>query len=663
MQFQLLNIIIWPKITDLPPRLVSFEPGKLNIITGASRTGKSAIIPIIDYCLASGDCNIPIDTIRDYSSWYGVIFQTNDDQILLCRKVPEGNKASSEFYFQRAKVLSIPPQIKEGNEKTEGIKHILNSISSVPYLNLSEEEKQNYKGRLSFRDLMALVFQSQDIVANQNILFYKTHAHEHREKLRNWFPFILGAETTETLIARQRLQLIEQRLNQLQKEYLKVKAVSDSWLANMTGHLKVAKEYGLYNYEISPTMSVDDMIEAAKGILEEIPNFSQSTSEDIESANKEFDLLETQETSISSDIAVTKKRLNDLNNLKAGFLDYGNAVRKRIDRLHISKWLQDVASEATPCPACGSSEHPNTNTELTKISRVFEKYEAESKNVAEVPTSFIREEERLNAELEDLLSKKKALQERFDLLINRDKKAQEEFQRRKNMYLFIGHFKASFETFEKLADGGSLQEEIAKLEEERETLLPKVDTQSVKRRLEVATGRIAYKILSHLKSLDVEDKYREIPPRLEIENLSISVLSNDEHWHFLAQVGSASNWVSFHIALMCALQEFFIELPNSSVPSFVIFDQPSQVYFPKLRRGESIDVAGNLLYRDEDVDAVKMIFKTISNSILTSAGKWQGIVLDHADDTIYGDIVGVHEVEVWRGGNKLIPESWINYRK
>ena len=60
MKFQLLKLIIWPKSEKFAPRFVEFEPGKVNVITGASRTGKSAIIPIIDYCLASSDCFIPI---------------------------------------------------------------------------------------------------------------------------------------------------------------------------------------------------------------------------------------------------------------------------------------------------------------------------------------------------------------------------------------------------------------------------------------------------------------------------------------------------------------------------------------------------------------------------------------------------------------------------
>ncbi len=157
--------------------------------------------------------------------------------------------------------------------------------------------------------------------------------------------------------------------------------------------------------------------------------------------------------------------------------------------------------------------------------------------------------------------------------------------------------------------------------------------------------------------MDVDDKYRKIAPKFDIKDLNISVLSDDDHWHFLSEVGSASNWVSFHLALMCSLQEYFLEQNTSCVPSFVIFDQPSQVYFPKLKR-DSENIETDPQYESEDVDAVKCMFKTVANSILNKNGAWQSIILDHAADDIYGEIEGVYEVDVWRKGKKLIPEEW-----
>ncbi|MCP4677665.1 MAG: DUF3732 domain-containing protein [Deltaproteobacteria bacterium] len=558
----------------------------------------------------------------------------------------------------RASTVSVPPAIDTANENIDGAKIILNTISSVPYFSLEgSNDPEGYQARLGFRDLMALVFQNQDIVANQNILFYKTHAHAHRERLRNWFPFILGAEDIDILAARQRLQEVEAKLKRLKREYEKTRAHSASWMSNLRSHLNVAREYGLLENAIPGDADSDDLILTARQIIEDVPEHPSTSADDVKSANAEFARYELEEGRISTEIGVVKRRLNDLKRLKAGLNDYGNAVRRRADRLQLSQWLQNISTEAQECPVCGSSEHPKSSTELGKISSAFMQYESESKRVAEIPTSFSREEERLNTELDTLLERQKDHRDRYDVLLAKDRKAQAEFQRSRNMFLFLGHLRASLETAESVADDGELKQDIARLEKEYQELLVTADRGGVKRRVDVATARISQSMLSHLQSLDVEDKYRNIAPRFDVKDLNISVPSTDGNWHYLAEVGSASNWVSFHLALFCSLQEYFTSQAVSSVPSFVIFDQPSQVYFPKVSRGSEGQDA-DPQYEDEDVHAVKQMFRTVSKSIITEQGAWQGIILDHADSSIYGELEGVHEVEEWRGSNKLIPEEW-----
>src|SRR6218665_3498481 len=49
-----------PNLREFKPRRLQFDLGKVNVISGASRTGKSAVIPIIDYCLGSSTCSIPV---------------------------------------------------------------------------------------------------------------------------------------------------------------------------------------------------------------------------------------------------------------------------------------------------------------------------------------------------------------------------------------------------------------------------------------------------------------------------------------------------------------------------------------------------------------------------------------------------------------------------
>ena len=89
---------------------------------------------------------------------------------------------------------------------------------------------------------------------------------------------------------------------------------------------------------------------------------------------------------------------------------------------------------------------------------------------------------------------------------------------------------------------------------------------------------------------------------------------------------------------------------TSFLPSFAIFDQPSQVYFPEMKASDSFDKV--------DTEAVRKMFLTISSSITGLGGKWQAIVLEHAGKSIWGNIDGVHMAEEWRNGNKLIPQQW-----
>ncbi|MBN2702871.1 MAG: DUF3732 domain-containing protein [Pontiellaceae bacterium] len=657
MKFQIEKLIIWPKNKAYAPREIAFEVGKVNVITGASRTGKSAIIPIIDYCLASSDCFIPIDTIRDYASWYGIVIQASDEKLLIARGVPDGSTPSNNFFVIRGEQLFVPCRIEEPNQRANDVKLLLNQKASTPFFDMGDEDDQAFKARLSFRDLMALVFQSQEIVANQNILFYKTHAHKHRERLRNWFPYILGAESLEVLKARHHLKDIEAQLGKLRREFEKIEKVSSGWLANMRGLLNVAGEYGLLHEAVSDRTTPEELLYIAKGVLDNPPDQPNTTVDDVERASSEIGKLEKQDDDLSTSIGIVKKRLNDLRLLRGNFVDYGKGVRKRVDRLQISKWLRDVAKETSGCPVCGSLEHPDSAVEIEKICSAFERHEDASKRTADVPTSFDREEVMLEKELRELLAYQKDIRTRFDLELSKDKEARQEFQKRKEMYLFLGHLKAALEVLGSLSDGGIFKCKIKELEDEQERLQKIASRAQVKRMLDLATVKIAHNALEHLKILDVEEKYRNIAPRFSVNDLSVEVLSDDGHWHFLAEVGSASNWVSFHLALMCGLQEFFLEQEPSIVPSFVIFDQPSQVYFPKLRKNS--DQTDDPKYEtDEDVNAVKRMFETLSSSVRKNGGRWQAIVLDHADKSVYGEIDGVVEVEEWRDGKKLIPEEW-----
>src|SRR3546814_20930785 len=59
----------------------------MNIITGASGTGKSTIIKVIDYCLGSGKCELPAH-VRRRSVAVGVTWNSGDSEMINGRIVP-----------------------------------------------------------------------------------------------------------------------------------------------------------------------------------------------------------------------------------------------------------------------------------------------------------------------------------------------------------------------------------------------------------------------------------------------------------------------------------------------------------------------------------------------------------------------------------------------
>ena len=225
MQFQIEKLILWPKNQKYSHKDIELNTNSVNVITGDSRTGKSAIIPIIDYCLASGECYIPTQTIRNACSWFGVVIKLEKNIVLLARREPGVQKSTSDMMFIQGEEIEIP-EIPEKNTNCQAVKRFLDEYARLSFL---ETEDTYYGSRPAFRDLMSFCFQPQNVVANANILFYKTDKTEHRNKLINIFPYVLGAITPEVLSARQELMDLQRKLKKKESDYEKLCELTIRW--------------------------------------------------------------------------------------------------------------------------------------------------------------------------------------------------------------------------------------------------------------------------------------------------------------------------------------------------------------------------------------------------------------------------------------------------
>ena len=82
MKSYIKDIVIFNKNGE--KRVVPLEQG-VNIITGESKTGKSALVEIIDYCLCSTRCTIPKGKITEFAYLYSLVMAIGDNTYVIAR--------------------------------------------------------------------------------------------------------------------------------------------------------------------------------------------------------------------------------------------------------------------------------------------------------------------------------------------------------------------------------------------------------------------------------------------------------------------------------------------------------------------------------------------------------------------------------------------------
>jgi len=131
MTLQISKIIVYGK--NGKRRDVDFQLGKLNIVTGGSKTGKSALLEIVDYVWGRDECTFPEGPPRRALSWFGVLFDRQGESIFLARKNPDvGAKASDEYHLLRS--VADAPQSADGLSKnitSDGLKAVQGELLGI----------------------------------------------------------------------------------------------------------------------------------------------------------------------------------------------------------------------------------------------------------------------------------------------------------------------------------------------------------------------------------------------------------------------------------------------------------------------------------------------------------------------------------------------------
>ncbi|MGG4774552.1 DUF3732 domain-containing protein [Paenalcaligenes sp. Me52] len=625
----------------------------VNVISGASKTGKSAMIPIIDYCLGSEKCTVPVGVIRESCSWFGIVVDTAEGQKLLARREPGIQQSTGDMVLLEAREIELPKKIDTKTTNVDYVKAVLNRLAGLSNLEFEPGTEDRYKYRPSFRDLMAFTFQPQNIVANPNVMFFKADITEHREKLKTIFPYVLGAVSSDILQARHELDRLSRQLRRKESELRARQASGAVWQGEAQVWVRQAIEYGLLPpyYEVPDDWST--IIDTLRDVLGSDVRGAVPTLGGMDVVMARLAELRGMETALAVQLNQSRQRLHELGRLDESSDAYGTALRVQRDRLALSKWIRGLIQEESDVVF---ELNEAGRERLGQLCGALDAIEVRLRSHPGITETLGKETLRQRETTQVVLEKLHAVRQEIRALEGKSNEATEVRERGERVERFLGRLEESLRLYDAADLSSGLSREIAELQVEIERLKALVAEHEIARKLTNALDTLQKFAGLLVPKLDGE--WPEAPVRLIISELTVKVIRGTRD-DYLWEIGSGANWLAYHVAITLALQAYFLKTPNHPVPGLLIYDQPSQVYFPVSRAGDKGLVQGDPKWHDEDVIAVRKVFDLLAKVTQKAAGKMQVIVLDHANEDVWGKLPNTRLVEEWRG-DALVPAAWMS---
>ena len=650
MYFQIDKLILWPRTEDAP-RVVQFTGGIVNVISGLSKKGKSAVIPILDYCLGADKCAIPVGVIRQACSWFGVVVNTAEGQKLIARREPGDQQSTGDMLLVEAPAVEVPDKIEDNNTNVLAVKAMLDRLAGLTSLGFEPGSESAFKARPSFRDLMAFTFQPQNIVANPNVMFFKADTTEHREKLKTIFPYVLGAITAELLQARYDLDRLQRVLRRKESELRTLTATSSAWQQEAQTWIRQAIELGLLPADQVVPLDWPGMVDTLRRAAATNARDATPTIGGLDVVLVRLQVLRTEEAMSAEQLTECRQRINELRRLLESSEAYSGSIRVQRDRLAIADWLRGLEQDVQdPLVALADGDRQ----QLAVLCDALDGLELQLRTHPSMTNTLDREMQRLRGEAEIVLARLLSIRQEIGVLERRSEAAHAEVDRFYRVERFIGRLVQALELYDRADELAGLRAEISDLQAQIRVLLAKVSERDVERRTRNALDRIQGITGTLVPQLDAE--WPDAPVRLLIDDLTVQVLQGRRS-DYLWEIGSGANWLAYHVAMTLALQIFFMRETHAPVPYLLVYDQPSQVYFPQ-RAVDRSDEEDEPEWKDQDIEAVRKVFALLGKEAVAANGLLQVIVLDHADEAVWGSLDGVQLIERWRD-TALVPNSWI----
>jgi len=642
---QILAIVLYNDAGEI--RELEFNLGRVNIITGESKTGKTAIIDIVNYCLGSDDCKVREGVIRDTVSWFGLRVQLANEQVFIARQNPSklNLQSTGNIYFSNADSVERPALSElKNNSNIDTLKAFFGKkIGIAEYTNTPPEQATREPLPVNFKHSRYYSFQPQYLIAQPDYLFFNQTDQFVPQSIKDTLPYFLGAVREDSIKIEQQIASKRKELTRATKEYRENQKLKEQTSKRLYELVEEAKQVKLLEAGV-----LIESNEHALSLLKTALNWENDITEAVSSENENLRKLLEEKNQLTKDLTFINEDINAVLAFEKNTSGYTNEARKQKVRLETINLYKPSEAQLHTCPLCSS----DLETEIPSITSIKQSLQSLSENLqttqAEAP--------RISKYVEGLNLRKQKLIEKIDVLNNSIKqlyKEQDEAAKYREGNIrkgkVIGRISLVLETHVDDTHDNNNLERIDKLSREILELEELISGDEKESLLSAALNRLNIQMTKWKDLLDLE--YGEAPIRFDLKKLNLFADTNNKSIP-LSQMGSGANWVAYHLLIHFALHKLFIQ-DNRPTPRFLILDQPSQVYFPPEK---DLNNSGEVT-QSSDETAVRQMFDFVLSVTRELYPDFQVIVTDHAN--IKTDEFQSAIIEEWRFGQKLIPLSWI----
>lgn len=634
---QIRELIIYGHNNNV--RKVEFDLGKVNIITGKSKTGKSAIGDILDYCLGGKSCNIADGVVRENTLWYGLLLQFEKERVFVARKNPGvGRQSTNVCYIEIGEYLESPQTLNfKQNETVVGIENILTKRLGISEnLNIPPKGQTRQSLSANIRHALYYCFQNQDEIAAKSFLFHRQSDSFINQSIKDTLPYFMGILNEDSIAIEKERSVLKRKAALEKRKLEEIEMLQGGGLKKAIILLAEAKSVGLTsNSESLDYKDFNEVRNKLSTITTWIPEQVLTVSMDrISSLQVKLDKAQQKLFDINESIRFARV----FNGETSGF---SNELEHQKLRLNSIGLFEKLDFRTDHCPLC-SNVLENPLPDVKEINKAIESLDSNIKNVS-------REKPKIRehiGELED--NKQSTIEEIQDLkseiegIYNQDREANRLKYLHARKAKITGRISLWLESVEDNMEFYDIKGNLKSIEGRIKELDVLLNKDTIEEKKQSILSRLSVNMTRWANDLGLE--HSSNPYRLDMNKVTVIVDKPDRPVP-LQQLGSGSNWVGVHLITYFALHNYFIQ-QQRPVPRFLFIDQPSQVYFPSQDGKE-----------DVDLNMVEKIYDFIHTQVSLLSSQLQVIVVDHANLS-ENESFNSSTIENWHGDRKLIPIEW-----